>query len=95
MSLSGRKSNITKVPQKIYEGVQIRNNLGILIFASEDNTEKLWLGFSPNITAGTNDETDGFPLSPGKTLELEIRDPENIYIRSTESNSQKIYFIMI
>ena len=41
---------------------------GVQVVATSTNTVSIWVGRKSNMTAGTNDDTDGFELVPGGTI---------------------------
>ena len=71
----------------------IQNRL--IVKAKKENTGKVYIGFHPGITAGTEDENDGFELDAkdGVTINnLGGLDINEIYFIATEAD-QKISFI--
>lgn len=64
---------------------------GVTLKADIANTGIIYVGNS-DVTAGTTAATDGFPLSAGETITLEVNNPNLLYaIAST--NNQTIYWI--
>jgi hypothetical protein len=68
-------------------------NLGILIKASNTNTGIIYVGGS-DVTAGTNDATDGFELGAGESLMVEGRDADEIYVVAS-ANNQRVSYLVI
>ena len=64
---------------------------GVLIKASISNTGVVYVGNS-DVTAGTTDATDGFPLSAGDSLFLEYKRADEIYVIGSAAN-QIVYWI--
>lgn len=57
--------------------------LGVQILADAGNAGVIYVSSSPNVTAGTNDETDGFPLVAGATLMFPAREENKVYLIAT------------
>lgn len=64
---------------------------GITLKADITNTGIIYIGNS-DVTAGTTAATDGFPLSAGETLTLEVNN-SNIPYAIASANNQKLYWI--
>ena len=87
----GRKSNVgTSVVTLV--GDSIKTKRGVLIKAASGNSGKVYVGISTSVTADSNDGTDGFELSAGDSLEVEINDVRSIHIIASESG-QKVFWI--
>ena len=64
---------------------------GVTLKADITNTGIIYIGNS-DVTAGTTAATDGFPLSAGETLTLEVNNPNLLYAIAS-ANNQKIYWV--
>lgn len=64
---------------------------GVTLKADITNTGIIYVGNS-DVTAGTTAATDGFPLSAGETLTLEVNNPNLLYAIAS-ANNQKIYWV--
>lgn len=64
---------------------------GVTVKADITNTGIIYVGNS-DVTAGTTAATDGFPLSAGETLTLEVNNPNLLYAIAS-ANNQKIYWV--
>ena len=68
-------------------------SIGIIVKASNANTGIIYIGNS-NVTAGTNDATDGFELNAGESLMVEARDADEVYVRASAVN-QRVSFLVV
>lgn len=64
---------------------------GVTVKADITNTGIIYVGNS-DVTAGSTAATDGFPLSAGETLTLEVNNPNLLYAIAS-ANNQKIYWV--
>ena len=64
---------------------------GVTVKADITNTGIIYIGNS-DVTAGSTAATDGFPLSAGETLTLEVNNPNLLYAIAS-ANNQKIYWV--
>jgi hypothetical protein len=64
---------------------------GVQVVADATNTDIVYIGVRSNLTAGTNDDTDGFPLSSGESLFLPVDSESDMYMIA-DAVSQKIFF---
>lgn len=55
---------------------------GVLVKAFFTNTDVVYVGGSSVVTANSADATDGFPLSPGEAIVLDVADPSAVYLIS-------------
>ncbi|MCC6191386.1 MAG: hypothetical protein IT318_20375 [Anaerolineales bacterium] len=69
----------------------VKCNNGIILRAASTNTGIIYVGNSSAVTAGSDGATDGFPLSAGDALTLEVMDPSTIYVIGSAAN-QVIYW---
>jgi hypothetical protein len=74
---TGSLSAITLNPLRL-TSLDISTNEGVLVYADSGNLEAIYVGDS-NVTAGTNNNTDGFPIPPGKALLIKIDQPNKIF----------------
>lgn len=66
---------------------------GVTVKAHKDNTGTIYIGNS-DVTAGTADATDGFPLEAGEALFLEVSNANVVYAIASVAN-QKLHFIVV
>lgn len=66
---------------------------GVTVVADRDNTGVVYVGNS-DVTAGTTAATDGFPLSSGESVTLEVNNPNLIYVIGS-LNNQIVYWIAV
>ena len=67
--------------------------VGVLFRADSGNSGLVYLGNS-DVTAGTDASTDGFPLSAGDGVFLQISNANLVYAIGSAVN-QKIYFMVV
>lgn len=68
-------------------GVQVTNlnvrcSRGLQLSAPSSNSGIVYISNRQNMTYGTADATDGFPLHSGEAMLLPIRDPSKVYVAS-------------
>jgi hypothetical protein len=68
-------------------------SVGVLFRADADNSGVVYLGNS-DVTAGTTSSTDGFPLSAGDGVFLQISNANLVYAIGSAVN-QKIFFVVV
>lgn len=68
-------------------------SFGVTLKADITNTGIIYIGNS-DVTAGSAGSTDGFPLSPGETLTLEVSNPNLLYAIASVAN-QIIYWTAV
>lgn len=87
----GRKSGIgTSAVQLTTTSSSARN--GVLVKAGADNAGRVYPGTSPNVTADSNDDTDGFELTKDGSVIIEVDDPSKIFLIASEPD-QKVFWI--
>lgn len=91
--LTGSKSDIGTSPARLISDRKVVVNAGVQLVASSDNSEIIWVGYNDDITAGTADATDGFPLAAGAGMFMPVRHPADIWVRSTSGESQKVHYL--
>lgn len=69
---------ITTVAGRVCGQTGVAARFGVVLRADPANTEPIYVG-GANVTPGTSETTDGFPLYPGETLSLQIGDPHKLY----------------
>jgi len=67
--------------------------VGVLFRADASNSGVVYLGNS-DVTAGTAAATDGFPLSAGDGVFLQISNANLVYAIGS-ANDQKVYFMVV
>lgn len=65
---------------------------GVQIVAAASNTGVVYVGVRPNLTAGTNDDSDGFPLSAGESVLLPVSAESEVYAIA-DAASQKLFML--
>lgn len=65
---------------------------GVLVKAGADNAGRIYPGTSSSVTANSNDDTDGFELSAGDSVVVEVDDPSKIFIIGSAAD-QKAFWI--
>jgi len=66
---------------------------GVCIKANPANGGIVYVGFNSDLTAGSAaPTTDGFPLSAGEAIDLEIDNANKVYVIGSDA-SQKFHFI--
>lgn len=70
--------------------------INILLVAADNNPENLYVGNS-DVTAGTTAATDGIIIEAGRRVEIEIDNPNKLYIiaDSAGASTNKVYWIAI
>ena len=81
-------------PLRLTELETVRANTSITIYADSSNTQSMWIGFTDSFTCDSDNVTDGFPLFPGASISIAIRNPRSIWI-SSEQTSQKAWWITV
>jgi hypothetical protein len=66
---------------------------GIELIAASTNSGTVYVG-NADVTAGSADATDGFPLAPGARLFLPLDDPSKVYVRGSASG-QTVFFVVL
>lgn len=68
-------------------------SFGVTVKAGSANTGIVYVGKS-DVTAGTTDATDGFPLDAGESITLPLNNANLIYVIGS-ANNQKVYWIAV
>jgi hypothetical protein len=91
---TGRKSSIgtttvqlTQTTEKAQQGVQLH--------APAANPATIYVGTRSNITADSNDLTDGFPLGAGQSLLVPVISPTEIWLKAAGGSTGKVFFILV
>ena len=87
----GRKSNIGTSVVTLVDA-SIKTERGVLIKAAAGNTGKVYIGTNTSITADTTDATDGFELSAGDFIEVEINDVRSVHLIASAAD-QKVFWV--
>jgi hypothetical protein len=66
---------------------------GLLIKAASGNSGTVYVGKS-DVTTGSADATDGFPLAASEAVTIEVDDPRKVYVRGSASG-QKVFWITV
>ena len=92
-SITGRKSSIGTDAIQITDS-EIRATNGVQIYADVDNPGIIYVGFSSDITANSDDITDGFPLAAGDNMFFSVRNPKDIWVVASNSNNT-LWFVIV
>jgi len=65
---------------------------GVQLVADADNTGVVYVGTRSNLTAGTADATDGFPLSAGEALFIPANSESEIH-HIADAAAQALHFM--
>mgnify|MGYP000173894250 CR=1 FL=1 len=65
---------------------------GVQITADAGNSGTVYLGSRSNLTAGSSDETDGYPLAAGDSILLPVDSEATIYLVGSGAG-QKVYYL--
>ncbi len=65
---------------------------GVELIAGSTNSGTVYVG-NADVTAGSADATDGFPLAPGARLFLPLDDPSKVYLRGS-APGQAVYYVV-
>ncbi len=87
----GSKSGIG-VTAVVLSSTPIDAKRGVLIKAASANSGIVYVGTNSAVTADSNDTSDGFPLSAGDSVEIEIDDAAGIFLIASEAG-QKVFWI--
>lgn len=74
---TGALSTINLVPTRL-TNMDLKLNEGVIIYADSGNVATVYIGNS-NVTAGSSDGTDGFPIPPDKALLVKIDNPNKVF----------------
>lgn len=66
--------------------------LGVQCLAAPGNTNTVYVGTKENLTAGSNDATDGFPLAAGSSILVPANSESEVYIIGGAA-SQVLHFM--
>jgi hypothetical protein len=66
---------------------------GVQLKAAATNTGTLYVGNS-DVTAGTVEATDGFPLTAGEALFVPVDDPSKVYLIGSAAG-QAVHYLVI
>ena len=72
----------------------VRAETSITIYSSLLNEDAIWISLDQTLTCDVNNDTDGFPILPGSSISIPIRDPSIIYLKA-ENGNQKVWWITI
>lgn len=70
----------------------LKANVGIQLAPDSANTGVIYVGFTDSVTAGTDNDTDGYPL--GTSLLVPFRRPQDVYLVS-DSADQKVRYMIV
>ena len=90
---TGRKSAISTTAVQLTTDTTLVAENSVLIVADSSNAVNVWVGGS-GLTVDAADTTDGFPLEPGDSINIPIKQPTQIYLRAP-SGSNKVWWILV
>lgn len=67
---------------------------GVQIHADVDNAGVIYVGSRSNITADSDDDTDGFPIKADQDILIKIRNLAQVYVIASQA-SQKLWWIAV
>lgn len=67
--------------------------MGILVKADAANAGIVYVG-NADLTAGTADATDGYPLSAGDAVLIEVEDARQLYVFASQVD-QVVYWLAV
>ena len=67
--------------------------LGVLVKAHKNNSGRVFIG-NADVTADTEESTDGIPLEAGESVVLEINDPSLLY-GIADGDNHKVYWVAL
>lgn len=88
----GRNGDVDTVAE-VLTTQRPRLSRGVQLKAANSNTAVIFVGNS-DVTAGTQESTDGFPLEPGEALFLPVDSPHKVYLIASAAN-QGLYWLAI
>lgn len=91
--LSGRRVVGTGIVQFFPTPVSERVDSFIQIYGLAANSGAVYVGNTSNVTANSNDSTDGYPINAGKEVIITERDPNQLYLVA-DSGSQTIHWMI-
>lgn len=89
----GAKSNVTAAAVQITTN-SIASLHGVLIKSDADNQYLIGVGNS-DVTIGSTDTTDGFELSAGDGVVMEIDNANKVYVIGNTTTSQRVTWLVI
>lgn len=90
---TGRRT-VTASASKIFStATSEKCDIGIQIYAASGNSAYIYVSSNPNVTANSNDDTDGYPIPANEKLLITERDPNDIYAISP-TGSQTLWFVI-
>lgn len=84
-SVGAAAVQIVATKTRCFRGVQVK--------ADSSNTGVVYVGNS-DVTAGSAEATDGFPLSAGQGLFVPVQDAATVYVVGS-SAGQKVYWVTV
>jgi hypothetical protein len=88
----GRKSSISTTAVQL-TSVDFTCRRGVLVKAAAGNSGKVYVGKS-DATNDSADATDGFELSAGESVVIEVDKPNKVYVIGSAA-SQKVFWVTV
>lgn len=94
---TGAKTGIGPSGILLFSGASLpaRSSYGITIVANSGNTDNIWISANSGLTPGTNDVNDGFPLARGQSYLFPVKNPNQLYVRSSITAGQKAWWYLV
>jgi len=91
---TGRVSNIGTTGIQIFDDQTARAMISINIYCPTGNDGTIYISDNSGVTADSDDDTDGYPVSADDTLELKIRNPQEVWAIA-DSGVQKLFYLIV
>jgi hypothetical protein len=88
----GRKSAVGTTAVQLTTAAAHQSK-GVQLKADAANSGTVYVGNS-NVTAGTTDATDGFPLAGGEGLFVPVDDPSKVYVIGSAAGQNVFWFAL-
>lgn len=90
--ISGRKT-IGGTAVRLYTG-ELKAIEGILIKTDSSNSGTVYISNRSDVTADSDDTTDGFPLAANESVVVPVRNPNELWIVGSAAG-QKIWWLIV
>ena len=90
---TGSKTGITTSSAAL-STTELHSRRGIQIVADSGNANRVFIGQSSSVTAGTAEATDGYPLAAGESIVLPVTDPNSIFVIGP-AGTGKVFFVSV
>ena len=91
---TGRRTGIVASEVALFTTpTEVRADEGVQILAASTNTDTVYVGVQ-GVTADSDNDTDGFPLTAGQSLLIKVRNPNDLYLIADGAAGSKVWFII-